>query len=148
MTNREYQRMTDLQYRNKALTRRVEAFESGAVFTSMREDYRKMLNSEEAVIRKLKQDFESAHAETRKVRKIWEQATDDLTEEYNKKLAKKDREISRMQKRIYELMDELRRALYEAQTEIEDLKGQNSVLHAQINRDYENSSKPSVWCRN
>ena len=124
----------------------------------MREDYRKMLNSEEAVIRKLKQDFESAHAETRKVRKIWEQATDDLTEEYNKKLAKKDREISRMQKRIYELMDErdnekdksleLRRALYEAQTEIEDLKGQNSVLHAQINRDYENSSKPSVWCRN
>lgn len=70
MTNREYQRMTDLQYRNKALTRRVEAFESGAVFTSMREDYRKMLNSEEAVIRKLKQDFESAHAETRKVRKI------------------------------------------------------------------------------
>lgn len=63
-----------------------------------------------------------------------------------------------MQKRIYELMDErdnekdksleLRRALYEAQTEIEDLKGQNSVLHAQINRDYENSSKPSVWCRN
>ena len=77
MTNREYHRMTYLQYQVKALTRRVEAFESGAVYTSMREDYRKMLQAEEGTIRKLKHEVESAHDETRKVRKIWEQTNDD-----------------------------------------------------------------------
>ncbi len=141
MTNREYHRMTYLQYQVKALTRRVEAFESGAVYTSMREDYRKMLQAEEGTIRKLKH------------RKIWEQTNDDVIKDCNSQLAEKDRELARMQKRIYELMDQrdeakeksvqLRHELYEAQTRIEELEGQNHALHAQINRDYENSSKPS-----
>ena len=153
MTNREYHRMTYLQYQVKALTRRVEAFESGAVYTSMREDYRKMLQAEEGTIRKLKHEVESAHDETRKVRKIWEQTNDDVIKDCNSQLAEKDRELARMQKRIYELMDQrdeakeksvqLRHELYEAQTRIEELEGQNHALHAQINRDYENSSKPS-----
>ena len=38
---------------------------------------------------------------------------------------------------------EQRRELYEVKTELEEEKGKNLKLTAQINRDYENSSKPS-----
>ena len=37
----------------------------------------------------------------------------------------------------------LRRRLYETASELEDEKGRNLKLRAQINRDYENSSMPS-----
>lgn len=153
MTDLEYERVTYLTYRLKALSRKVEAFESGAMYVSMRENYQKMLREEECRIRKLEHEVERAHAETRRVRNLWYRANEDLLEESDKAMAAKDREITGLLKRNMELIDqrdeakdkclELRRTLYEAQAEIAELKEKNDALHAQINRDYENSSRPS-----
>lgn len=153
MTDREYERMTYLEYRVQALTRKVKGFESGSLYVSMREDFQKMLHEEEARIRKLEHELEQAHAQTRQVRNIWYQANEDLLKDMDRALAAKDREINQLLKRNMELIDqrdaakdkclELRRALYEKETEIAELNEKNDALHAQINRDYENSSKPS-----
>lgn len=67
MTDREYERMTYLEYRVQALTRKVKGFESGSLYVSMREDFQKMLHEEEARIRKLEHELEQAHAQTRQV---------------------------------------------------------------------------------
>ena len=149
--NFEY--MTNLQYKVKSLTRRLEAFESGQRYLALQEEFKKQLAAQRKEINKLKAELARAHRETVRVTDNWFQVFGDISDEHQKEIEIKDRMIKKLESRLVKTEQELDDAkdklrdknieLYQAKTEIEDLKGVILELKAQINRDYENSSIPS-----
>ena len=148
-----YDNFTHLEYKVRSLTQQVNLFQSGEKYTKLKAEYEKELRSKDAQIRKLEKELAEAHAQTKEVFDIWTQACEDVHLEAQKELQEKDREINRLKERILELERQRDAAkdkvhdkqieLYAALTKAEELEGQNNKLHAQINRDYTNSSKPS-----
>jgi hypothetical protein len=143
----------DLQYKVKSLQSQVDGFKSGAKYDKMRSALRRQLDEKDRIIKSLRQEVVEAHAQTDKVRKCWFEVTDDLEKEYAAALCKKDRELKAMEDRALtaergrdEFRDRLKekiREFYLVGTELEEEKGRNKKLMAQLNRDYENSSIPS-----
>lgn len=153
MNNSQYEFITTLQYRVKSLQAQLEAFRSGNKYLQMEAEYKSLLNTEESRIRKLEVELSHAHAQTIDVRNKWWEIIEDIYKEHQKELAAKDALIKKLEKRALnaekqrdDLLDKKRdllHELYEVKTELEDIKEKNQHLKAQLNRDYENSSKPS-----
>ena len=153
MIDARFEFITNLQYKVKSLGARVKAFESGEKYTAMDAAFRAQLAGKDREIRKLKAALAKANTQTVTMRQAWSQVFDDLETAHKKEIEKKEREIKAMEERalkaetrLVEAKAELRekcRELYKALTELEDEKGKNQKLTAQINRDYENSSIPS-----
>jgi hypothetical protein len=153
MFNSNFEFIANLQYRVKNLTSRVQAFESGEKYVSMRKQFNIQLDEKGRDIRKLKQELADANCRTVTMRKNWQQVLEDVEDEHAKELRNKDREIEELQKKLWATeekltatQDKLReksKELYGVKTELEEEKGKNQKLTAQINRDYENSSIPS-----
>ena len=145
--------VTNLQYKVKSLTSRVQSFESGEKYVSMRAEFKRHLASKNRNIKKLKLEIANARAETVTVRNNWMQVIDDLQTEHAKEIRRKERIIKafegralRAEKRVDELKDEnlaLKRECYAVKTELEEERAKNQKLIAQINRNHENSSIPS-----
>ena len=153
MNNSQYEFITTLQYRVKSLQAQLEAFRSGNKYLQMEAEYKSLLHTEESQIHKLKVELSKAHAQTIDVRNKWWDTIEDIYKEHQKELAAKDAIIKALEKRALnaekqrdDLLDKKRdllHELYEVKTELEDVKEKNQHLRAQLNRDYENSSKPS-----
>lgn len=153
MYDSQYEFITTLQYRVKSLQAQLEAFRSGNKYLQMEAEYKSLLRTEESRIHKLEVDLSRAHAQTIDVRNKWWETIEDIYKEHQKELAAKDTRIRELEKRALnaerqrdELLDkkrELLHELYKVKTELEDEKEKNQHLKAQLNRDYENSSKPS-----
>ena len=153
MNNSQYEFITTLQYRVKSLQAQLEAFKSGEKYLKMEAEYISLLHTEESQIHKLKVELSKAHAQTIDVRNKWWDTIEDIYKEHQKELAAKDALIRELEKRALnaekqrdDLLDKKRdllHELYEVKTELEDVKEKNQHLKAQLNRDYENSSKPS-----
>lgn len=145
--------MTDLQYEVKRLRKLVEAFESGEQYARLEKEYRKIINSLEGDIRRLKTELAAAHAETVDVRNKWLQTCEDVIKEKDAALAKKDREVKKVLEAMYRAqkqrddalgkLGEKRKELYGVKTQLEEEKEKNRILTARVHRDYTNSSKPS-----
>lgn len=148
-----FEHITKLQFKVKALTSQVQSFETGEKYVSMCSKFEKLLSAKDREIANLKSNLNRARLEIRTVRTTWMQVIDDISDEHEKKLRKKDRDINTLktqllatQQQLDQTRDRLKEKsieLYQAKTEIEDQKGVNQKLKAQINRDYENSSIPS-----
>ena len=142
-----------LQYRNKSLHAQLEAFKSGEKYLQMKADYKTLLHSEEKRIHKLEVELSKAHAQTVDVRNKWYEVVSDMEKEHKKELARRDARIKELEKRILlvekqrddalDKLTEARRESYEVKIALEEEQGKNHKLTAQLNRDYENSSKPS-----
>jgi hypothetical protein len=149
--NFEY--ITSLQYRVKALTFQVQSFESGEKYVSMRSEFSKQLANKNLQIKKLKSELSDAHCETVTVRNNWMQVFEDISNEHEKELQEilsinkklKDQLLA-TQQQLDGTKDMLRDKtieLYQVKTELDVQKGITQQLKAQINRNYENSSIPS-----
>ena len=148
-----FEHVTNLQYKVKALTFKVQSFESGEKYLSMRSEHSRQIAAKDRKIKKLKSDLSDAHCETVTVRKNWMQVFEDISKEHKKELQNKDNKIKELEDRLIATQQQLDEAkdklrdknveLYQVKTELEDQKGVNQQLKAQINRDYENSSFPS-----
>ena len=153
MTDSQYEYLTTLQYRVKNLKDRLEAFESGAIYKKMEEDYKSLLHTEENRIKKLEKELLKANAEISRARNRWLKVLDDTCDGYERQLATKDKRIRELEERVLVVerqrdsaLDKIkgqRLELYDVKTALEEELGKNLKLTAQINRDYENSSKPS-----
>ena len=153
LSNLAYDFLTNLQYKVKDLTAQVSDFKSGEKYVKMEANYKEQLAWKDREIKNLKRELELARRQTVDVRNMWMQANDDLVKEHALELSQKDRIIEALEKQLlnvrYMLGGEREkfrdkvRELYEVKTELEDEKGKNLKLKAQINRDYENSSTPS-----
>ena len=149
--NFEY--ITNLQYKVKSLSDRVQAFESGSIYKRMQMDFKSRISEKDREISRLKVELADAHCQITTVRRNWSQVFDDLEKEYSKGLQKKEQELKKMEERALraeKLLDEAKtrfieknRELYQVKTELEEEQGRNQKLMAQINRDYVNSSIPS-----
>ena len=149
--NFEY--ITNLQYKVKSLTSQVRAFESGEKYVTMYSKFKKQLLAKGKEIERLKSELADAHCQTVTMRNNWMQVFEDMEKEHAKELKKKDHKIKALEERALNAermldlaKDNLREKtieLYKVMTELEEEKGKNQELRAQINRDYENSSIPS-----
>lgn len=88
------------------------------------------------------------------MREKWFETFEDLEREFNRKLEAANKKAQQMEERALkaevqrdEALDKItdqRHRIYEAGTELEEGKGKNQKLLAQLNRDYENSSLTSA----
>ena len=158
MSNMRYEFMTNLQYKVKSLASLVKGFETGEKYECMKEAFNKQLAEKDREIRKLKAELADSNARNITMRENWAQVFDDIEKAHGKELDRKNRETMAMEKRALnaerqrdDAKDKLlckTRELYGALSELDDEKGKILKLKAQINRDYENSSKPSSMSPN
>lgn len=153
MSNTAFKFMTNLQYKVKSLTSRIEAFESGEKYVKLHGEFKQQLAAKDREIKKLKLELGNARKETVTVRNNWLQVIDDIQNEHAKAIRDKERINEALEKRalkaerhVDELKDEnleLKRECYAVKTELEEEREKNQKLVAQINRNHENSSIPS-----
>lgn len=151
--NSSFEYITSLEYRLKAAVAKVTAFESGEKYIQMKTEYLKELRHLERVIKGLKAELTTAHSDIVTIRTQWFEAFEDQQKDFDRTLAFSRSLNKQMEKRALEAerqRDELRdkvteqwQEIYALKTELEDEKGKNLKLKAQMNRDYENSSIPS-----
>lgn len=151
--NKNFEHITKLEYKIKSLTAKLNWFESGEKYILMRSECNKQLRAKDRTIKELERDLAEAHRQTINVRNNWMQVIEDIEEEHSRELKKKDLKILELEQRalkaesaLSDTKDKLHNKtteLYQALTELEEEKGKNLKLKAQINRDYENSSLPS-----
>lgn len=151
--NADFETKSALQIRLKAAQRRIESLENGQALVNLKKEYARDMRFNERQISRLKKELGQANARIVTVRKNWSEVMDDVYAETDRKLREKDRYIEKLEKRILEVerqrdaaldkVSEKQKELYAVLSELEDEKGKNRKLTAQINRDYENSSKPS-----
>lgn len=142
-----------LQYENRALKARIRELESGAAYVRMQEECEKRCREMEREVRKLKTELENAVRQLRQNREHWFQVYGDMEKEHKKVVERKQGEIRRLQKlcektaiayeQMHEKYLEQLHLRYAAESALEEEKGKNQKLKAQLNRDYENSSIPS-----
>ena len=149
--NFEY--MTNLQYKVKALQHRWDAFQSGEAYLRQKEEYEKRLREKDRIIAALKKELGRSHAETITMRDRWMEVFEDLEKEHRKAMSKEQKKTARMEQRIlaaeksedrwHEKWKKQQVQLYAVWTELEEEKEKNRKLTAQVNKDFENSSIPS-----
>lgn len=151
--NTSFEYITSLEYRLKAAVTKVMAFESGEKYIQMKAEYLKELRHLERVVKGLEAALTTAHSDIVTIRNQWFEAFEDQQKDYDRKLSLLRNRNKQLEKRALNAecqRDELRgkvteqrQEIYALKTELEDEKGKNLKLKAQMNRDYENSSIPS-----
>ena len=148
-----FERIAYLEYQLKAKKDIIAAFESEERYVKMQEEYRCSLRHLESRIKSLEAELEKAYRLNTKMRKNWMDVYEDLEREMKKTQKDFRRVIKKLAKKLLNVEQELdtardkikeqRKELYAVKTKLEEEKGKNQQLRAQINRDYENSSIPS-----
>lgn len=142
-----------LRLRLQAAQNEISSLRSGQAYVRMVQEYQKQLRTQDREIIRLRKEVGNANATVVTMREHWTEVLDDISKTADRALRRKDREIAKLQKRIWKVekqrddaLDKLqaeREAKYQALTELEEEKGKKRKLMAQIKRDFENSSKPS-----
>jgi len=151
--NRSFEYVSVLEYRLKAANDRIKAFESGERYTKQQAKHHQILRAQELQIKKLVAELTQAHRDIITIRNQWFEVFEDFQKTSDKKEATFIKEIQLLHEKLIKAegqrdaaldkVTELRKELYEVKIELEDEKGKNIKLTAQINRDYENSSLSS-----
>jgi len=150
MFTNNFEFMTNLQYRVKSLSARVAAFESGDKYTEMMAASKAQLAEKDREIKRLKSELADSNTRNVTMRENWWQVFDDMEKAHAKELKAKDQALKKMEeralnaeRRLDETKDKLlekTREVYQILSELEEEKGKNLKLTAQLNRDHENSS--------
>jgi hypothetical protein len=158
VNNSAFKYMTNLQYRVKDLTDQVRDFKSGERYVKMQADHKEHIAIKNREINSLKQELARSRQEMIGVRNKWMQTNDELVREHAKEILRMARKVEALEKLLLDTEIKLdmekikfiekRRELYRVETELEEEKGKNQKLTAQIKRDYQNSSKPSSMSPN
>lgn len=153
MFNSAFERITYLEYQLKAKKDIIAAFESGERYVKMQEEHCRIVRHLENRVRRLEAELEDSYRANTRMRKNWMDVYEDLEKEKKqseKNLQRLNRQLVMKNQRLMQELDaakdeikEQRRELCGALTELGEKNGTIRQLHAQINRDYENSSIPS-----
>ena len=152
--NSSFGYITSLQYRLKAASTELEAFKSGKKYQDMENHYQKTVQALRRRIKELEKELAQFHRDMAAARENWFEIFEELEKEFNRKLSAANKKAQQMEKRALkaeaerdEALDKVtdqRHKIYEAETQLEEEKGKNLKLRAQLNRDYENSSLTSA----
>ena len=151
--DRSFEIITSLQYQLKAAQALIRAFQSGKKYLDMEEEHSREVRALRMEIKKLKAQLAQALRDMARAREHWFEVFEDLEKEHKKELEQSRKETREMEKRALKAegqrdealskVTEQRREIYRMGAELEEEKGKNKRLTAQLNRDYENSSIPS-----
>lgn len=151
--NISFERVTILEYRLKAAEAQLRAFRSGEKYVRMEREFQKALRKKDQRIREQDLELSRSHSETISVRNQWFAVFEDMEKEHARELQALRKEKEQLKQKLLKTerqrddaldkVTEQRRQIYVLETELEEEKGKNLKLRAQINRDYENSSIPS-----
>ena len=149
----DFEGVSALRLRNRALSRRVAELESGGAYAELKARTASLQREYEAKVRGLERELGAARRSNSKMAKCWFEVFEQVERERDEAVGHAMRSAARMEERALraerrrdEALDELtaeRRRSREKDAEIEELKGQVAKLTAQVNRDFENSSLPS-----
>lgn len=153
MNTSSYEYFVNLQYKVKVQAAQLEAFKSGAKYQRMELEKKRLISHYEGEIRKLKKELSEAHTETVNSRNAWIEIMEQMDLEYKMEISKLQDELQKERDRIATVQNENRKLRselreekklkYAALVELDEEKGKNAKLIAQINHNYENSSLPS-----
>ena len=131
--------------RLKAAQTRIKELESGERYIHLQELHQKEYMAYERKLRRLTQDLAAAHRETIRVRNYWFQVLEDMQRELEQAKRKAEQELKKMEKRALDAekqrddaldkAKEIRLQYYETAAELEEERGKNLKLRAQINSD-------------
>ena len=148
-----FERVTTLQYELKAAQRQLASFKSGQKFVTMKKEHEQECRRLERQIKSLQEELHRLHQEQLYARQQWFESTDDMQAEYERQIRTLQAENARLYERsikaeaqrdaAYDKITEMRREKYQLAAELEEEKGKNQKLIAQISKDFENSSLPS-----
>lgn len=149
-----YESYALMQYRIKALKNEVEEFQTGKRYLKLQEDYRRVVAGYIEEIKRLKQEIEAAHAETKRVLDIWSGQCADDWDSYRKSLEKKDAEIRKLEDKYWNYVRAMEDQIanltksYEAQLAekdkvIDELKQELAHKEALLARDSTNTNLPT-----
>ena len=124
-----------LQYKVKALTEEVAAFKSGEKYIQMEKAHKKDNAYNAKIIKELKSELADAHKEAVTVRNIWMEMLEAAESIISK--------LSETVKQLREALKQEKAEKYQALVALEEEREKNRKLTAQLNRDFQNSSKPS-----
>lgn len=151
--NSNFEFTTTLQYRVKALSRKLEAFVSGEIYQKMASEYHKIVQYYENILKQKNLELAKAHSETITVRNYWCEIMDDVEKEHLDEKASWLKEVQKLKDRVLEVerqrdasqdkLQERNKQYYEVATALEEEQGKNQKLTAQVNKDFENSALPS-----
>lgn len=151
--NISFERVTILEYRLKAVEAQLKAFRSGEKYVRMEREFQKALQKKDQRIREQDLELSRSHSETISVRNQWFAVFEDMEVEHARELQALRKEKEQLEQKLLKTekqrddaldkVTEQRRRIYALETELEEEKGRNLKLRAQLNRDYENSSIPS-----
>lgn len=151
--NHSFNIITSLQYRLKAAIAEARDFKSGKKYQDMQEAHEKEVHSYERRIKDLESELAKAYRDIVNIRNQWFEVFGDLEKEHSRELSDALKKAEQMENRALraerqrdEALDKIKEQrikIYEVETELEEEKGKNLKLKAQLNRDYENSSIPS-----
>ena len=154
----DYDHVTNLEYKVRAQKLRIREFESGDRYTKLKKQHDAEIRKKDALISRLKKELASANARIITNRNHFMEAMEDVLKEKDALQLKMERKLKKEQEcrykaeaRIDEVMDRLsqkQKKLDEAYERIEELEGRITKLTAQVNCNYENSSRPSSQCPN
>jgi hypothetical protein len=150
-SNFEY--ITNLQYKVKILTFRLQEFESEEKYKKMKSEHNLRISEKNLEIRRLKAELAGSYSHFVTMNNNWSLVFEDVEKEHKRELKKKDRKIKELEQKLLTTLIQLdenkakvtakNTELYQVKTELEEEQGKNRKLIAQINRDYINSSIPS-----
>lgn len=142
-----------LQLRNKGLQNRIASFESGSAYVNLRNELKTTINEQRKKIKEPEHELATARSQIVQNRERWFEVTEDIQKEHEKEIKKKDRRIAELESKLLDTQrqrdaaldkcKEIRAGYYAVATELEEEKGKNKKLTAQVNKDFENSSIPS-----
>ena len=148
-----FERVTTLQYELKAAQRQLASFQSGQKFVTMKKEHEKECRRLERQIKSLQEELHRLRLEQLYARQQWFESTDDMQAGYERQIRTFQAENARLYERsikaeaqrdaAYDKITEMRREKYQLAAELEEEKGKNQKLIAQISKDFENSSLPS-----
>lgn len=148
-----FERVTTLQYELKAAQRQLASFKSGQRFVTMKKEHEQECRRLERQIKSLLEELHRLRLEQLYARQQWFESTDDMQAEYERQIRTLQAENVRLYERsiraeaqrdaAYDKITEMRREKYQLAAELEEEKGKNQKLIAQISKDFENYSLPS-----
>lgn len=151
--NNSFEFTTTLEYQLKAAVKKLNAFRTGEIYVQMKTEYTMELRHLEIVVRDLRNELSKARSEMITSRNQWFLVFGDMQKEHSQELhilrrlaEKMEQRALKAERQLYAAEDkntQLRRQIYDLATQLEEEKGKNLKLKAQMNRDYENSSIPS-----
>lgn len=149
----DFETVSTLQYRNRALLKQVEDFESGERYVRLERENQRLICFHNREMKRMELELARAHSETVTVRRYWGEVMDDLDREHQAEIRrllavierqkKENLEMARQRDAAKDRLHKRNQDFYAIAAELEEERGRNRKLMAQLNRDYENSSIPS-----